>query len=447
MINTAWSRRLGLRVELGTGETFDPTLGTTWGAARWGDPGAHWAGVEPLWVDVTCHFRNVELQGGVDYTVGRFTAGSAQLVADNGDGWASLMVEQAMGIRVRRQVRVVATIQAGPLAGTDVPLFRGFIDAITPTYLAGARPGVQFDCVDALSIFAADDPLELGAPVGAGDLSGQRIGRLLDRVGWPATMRDLDTGQVEVQATTMARNYADEMGVTTDSEGGALFIRPDGYVAFRDRDWLRTQAAPTYIIGNVPGADVCPSSWVTGQSMGEIVSKVALANSGGEAHNYVDGTTFAEVGPATFRRFDLICADEGQLDVLAGRILQVRGAVTARVRGTTLSLLADPRWAGAFLADLRYGARFTASYVDPITPAGNFTMPTVCTRIAHRIDADGDWVVTLGLEDASPYVPAQPWGAARWGIDTWTSASVQRLEALTRRARQLRRDLEGALHV
>ena len=422
MNDTAWSQDLQIKVELGIGESFDPWVGSTWGTALWGDPGARWSGQEPAWVDVTCHFRTVETSGGMDYTVGRFTTSSAQLVAENASGWAGLLLEQAMDIQVRRQVRVTALVMAGPSQGATVPLFLGYVDGITPTYLAGGLPGVQLDCVDALALFAADDPLELTTPVGGGELTGARVGRILDRVGWPATRRDLAAGQVHVQATNMARNYADELGVTADTEGGALFVSPAGLVTFRDRDWLRTTSGPSYTIGNTVGTDACPTSWVTGQSMGEIVSQVALANAGGTVRNYQDPTTFAEVGPATFRRFDLIAQDESQLDVLAGRILADRGQVTARVRGTTLSLLGDPGWARALVVGVQYGTRILATYEDP-AGLDSFTFPTLVTRIAHRVDADGDWTLTLGLEDAAPYSLSPPWGVARWAIDDWTSAT------------------------
>ena len=445
MNDTAWADFLQVRVELGTGETFDPTLGTTWGAAHWGTD-AHWAGREPLWVDVTCHFRSVEIDGGVDYTVGRFTTGTAQLVAENASGWAGLLLERELDIRVRRAIRVLAVVTApGISQGLQVPLFRGYLDGITPIYLAGGRPGVQFDCVDALALFAADDPLELDPPVGAGELSGARVNRILDRAGWAPTWRDIDAGQVTVQATNLARPYADELGVTADTEGGALFIGPAGDVIFRDRDWLRTGAGHTFTIGNTVAGDACPTAWITGQSMGELVSQVALANAGGTVRNYRDGVTFSQIGPATYRRFDLIATDPAQLDILAGRILAVRGYVTARVRGTTLSLLGDPRWASTMLGALRYGTRILAVYEDP-AGADSFSFATVVTRISHRIDADGDWLLTLGLEDAAPYAPAQPWGAARWGMDNWTSAGLdvaQELETIAAAVGDLARDLEA----
>jgi hypothetical protein len=443
MNDTAWADQATIRVELGTGETFDPDAGATWGAAQW-SADSRWSGVEPLWVDVTCHFRSVETSGGVDYTVGRFATSSAQLVAENASGWASLLAQADYDIRVRRQMRAVATItRPGPSQGLEVPLFRGYIDMITPTYLANGRPAVQFDLVDAMALFAADDPLELAAEVGAGELSGARIGRILNRVGWPKALRNVAPGQVAVQATTMARNYADEMGVTADTEGGALYVDAAGLVTFRDRDWLRTQGGPSFTIGNTAGADVCPTSWVVGQSMGEIVSQVALSNAGGTARHYVDQRTFAQVGPALFPRFDLIATSDAQLDLLAGRILAVRGYVTARVRGAGLSMLGDPRWAGPILANLGYGTRFLANYQDP---AGGeaFTLPTVTTRIAHRIDADGDWVLTLGLEDATPYQPAKPWGVARWALDNWTNPMLAALERATRDARALRDAMEVA---
>lgn len=421
-----WAHIGAPRVEIGIGDVHNPTTVGAWDRSHWGTTDALWSGTEPLWLDVTQHFRSIEFSGGVDYTVGRFGVGQCQLVGENATGWATLLSDNATDLRVRRSIRVTGTVNSGTLAGSSFALFRGYVDALTPTYLADGRPGIQIDAVDALALFADDDPLEIDPPVGAGELSGARVTRILDRMGWPAGWRFIDPGQVTMAATGLARNYADELGVTADSEGGSLYISPEGWVVFRDRDWWRTDyGGINFTIGNVPGADVCPATWTVSQGMNEVVSKVALANVGGTARNYVAVDTYAKVGPSTFRRFDLMANDPGQLDVLGARILAVRGSLTARVQGATLTMLGEAN-RGANLADamysfLHYGARCRAVYVDPLD-ATSFDLDMIVTRVAHRIDADGDWTVTLGLEDAAPYQPAEPWGVARWGAGAWSSA-------------------------
>ncbi|HEY4377304.1 MAG TPA: hypothetical protein VGM93_09095 [Acidimicrobiales bacterium] len=426
---TAWSHLATPRVEIGIGDSHSPTVVGEWNRSHWGSTDdALWSGVEPLWIDVTEHFRRIELVGGVDYTVGRFGVGQCQLVGENRSGWATLLRDNATDLRVRRSVRVTGQIQSGVLAGTSFPLYRGYIDSIVPTYLADGQPGVQLDCVDALSLFADDDPLELTSPVGAHELSGARVARILDRTGWPKSWRDIDPGQVTLQGTTLARNYADELGVTADSEGGSLFMSPEGWVIYRDRDWWRTSyTGPVFTIGNGPAADVCPSSWTAAQAMNDVVSQVALANAGGTARSYVAADTFAKVGPSTFRRFDLVADSDAQLDVLGARILAVRGSLSGRVQGATLTMLGEAN-RGRNLADelftfLRYGVRCRAFYIDPATGTTDFDLPMIVTRIAHAIEAEGDWTTTLGLEDAGPYQPAEPWGVARWGAGTWASAT------------------------
>lgn len=418
---TRWGVSASIRVELGVGDSKSPTTIGEWGVSHWGQPDALWSGVEPLWVDVTPHMRRVETSGGADYTVGRFGVGQCQLVGENESGWATLLAPNPLNVRVRRAVRVTGTVAAGVYAGVGFDLFRGYIDALTPTYLADGRPGVQLDCVDGLALFADNDPLALAAPVGAGELSGARVHRVLDRVGWPQAWRSIDPGQATMEATDLSRNYADELGVVADSEGGSLFVNGAGVVCFRDRDWWRTTSTtPLFTIGNVPGSDVCPSGWQTGQSMNEVVSMVALANAGGTARNYVAADTYAAVGPSTFRRFDLICADPEQLDILGARILAVRGTLHARVQGATVSMLAEGTALADLLPFLTYGVRVRAAYDDGSTI--EFDQPMIVTRLAHNVDADADWVTVIGLENAAPYTPAEPWGAARWNAGTWSSA-------------------------
>jgi hypothetical protein len=418
MFDTAWDQWGVVAVELGVGDSRNPTKVGTWGTSHWGDPtDALWSGLEPLWVDITCDVRRVRIGRGVDYTTNRFPTSTCQVVADNASGWATAAGGSLLDVRPGRALRVLGRATD---SGVLSPLWQGYIDDLSPLYDPEARPVVVLNSVDALSVLAAQDGLEV-PPVGAGGLSGARITRRLVLVGWPATWRDIAAGQVAMQATNLARNLADEAGVTADSEGGAVFATRDGLIAFRDRDWWRTASpAVSWTIGTVPEADACPTRLDVTYSADDVVSIVDLANSGGTVHRYMDGAAYSRYGPATFRRFDLICQDESQLDVLGGRILAVRGVSGRRVRGCDLSLLGDTKHPAAMFAALDYGQRVRlAAQLQDDTSIDQVMLVT-------QADMDitpQDWTVRIGLENAAPYTPVKAWGSARWGIDTWSSAA------------------------
>jgi len=275
-----------------------------------------------------------------------------------------------------------------------------------------------------MSVLAGMDSLELTPPVGAGELSGARIHRILDRVGWPGgDKRDVAAGQVPMQATNLARNLADEAGVTADSEGGSFFMGADpGVAVFRDRDWWRTTAPgpPSWWIGNTTGANLCPTGWEVTYQMDDVVSVVSLSNAGGTVRQYIDGAAYSQFGPASYRRYDLMCATDAMLDTLAGRILAVKARAGPRVRAVTVSLLGDPRLA-AFITGTgcAFGQRIRCSLT--LEDGAPFDRVMLATQYSHQITPD-DWLLRIGLEDAAPYAPAQPWGVARYGAGTWSSA-------------------------
>lgn len=71
-----------------------------------------------------------------------------------------------------------------------------------------------------------------------GDLPGARLGRILDYMGWPASLRELDTGESTLQSATLATSVLDHAQAVADSDFGALFMTADGRVRFIGRNGL-----------------------------------------------------------------------------------------------------------------------------------------------------------------------------------------------------------------
>lgn len=93
----------------------------------------------------------------------------------------------------------------------------------------------------------------------AGELSGARIGYILDRVGWPATPRSIDPGQSTLAAADLEGVSALEaLHQVAESEAGVFFVAGDGSPTFFDR-YDRITApkdAPQATFGDGGGAEV-----------------------------------------------------------------------------------------------------------------------------------------------------------------------------------------------
>jgi len=70
------------------------------------------------------------------------------------------------------------------------------------------------------------------------DLSGARIGRLLDAAGWPTADRNIDTGVAVLQSASLGGAVLTSLQQVEQTEQGALFVTAAGLVRFIARDSL-----------------------------------------------------------------------------------------------------------------------------------------------------------------------------------------------------------------
>jgi hypothetical protein len=142
--------------------------------------------------------------------------------------YADLIRIQATAIDMGVPVQVNAEWPAGVT-------YERFTGAIADINLdAGYSPTVTFTCADGLETLArAQLPVE--QPEFDGDRTGQRIGHLADRAGWPATARALDTGYTTLGSTTLGGFALELMRKVETTEFGLLFVDAAGTLTFYDR--------------------------------------------------------------------------------------------------------------------------------------------------------------------------------------------------------------------
>lgn len=184
------------------------------------------------------------------------------------------------------------------------PLFRGFVQS-WPQETAGPTMGWStVECVDGFLVLSHCD-------VGEGDtwpeeLSGARIGRILDEAGWPASLRDIDTGRAYIGEMNIPLGS----GVTAlaailevaDAELGSFFIDGQGRACFHDRHRRRSSAyltaAAEFGDGN-PGVNGHVYSGIELDTDDDnIWNDIQVTASGGETARAQDTTSQA----AYFRR-------------------------------------------------------------------------------------------------------------------------------------------------
>lgn len=416
-----WAEFVDLEVELGIGTTVNANVIGRWDRAHWDRPlTGTWSGLEPSWVAVDpCNLLDASVTRGRDRWLDRFGASSAAMTIQDPDGalsWDAAETDDLLAVRPGRELRLRARHVA---TGVDYPIWRGWVETIDDTFAPASVPVAKFTAQDGYAQLAHID-LPEQAPVGAGETSDARINRLLDLAAWPVEWRDVNAGRITVQATNLARPIADDLGITADSEGGAVFADRDGRIAFRNRDWFRTDPRATTVQATIggDGQDVCAASYETTRSAGDIVNDVQLARAGGTMQRYVDPGSVATYRQRSYTRSDYICEDDTQIGLLARRILNARASGQVRIPKLTVVPTDDPaEW--AFVLAVDYGWRLEVHY--PAADGTDWIRTVIVQGVAHKITPDR-WELELRVDDAAA-TEADTWdGADGWDRALWSEA-------------------------
>lgn len=224
-----------------------PYVGSFWTI---GDPVRGQIGVMPIgpdevWSDITPWVRSWSVRRGVsnpNQPTRRYEPGTATIVLNDGDRrfdplnldgpYVSSGISQ---ITAMRRVRIKALWN-----GQSYPIYQGYADDWQPDYQGNSWTYVTLTATDATKIFAAVNRVESG-PVGAGEDSGDRIGRVLTTAGWPTEDRDIDDGVELLQATTLSGNVLSELQLVQDTELGDFYMDAEGKAVFRNRHAIATR--------------------------------------------------------------------------------------------------------------------------------------------------------------------------------------------------------------
>lgn len=417
-----WAQYVTLTVELGISSTSDGgAVVGVWDTARWDRPlTGTWSGLEPEWTAVDlCALLAFSMRRGRARAYDRFPASSATVTIADPEGtlsWDSDVDADSLDVRPGRELRATAFHVA---SGVDYPVWRGWLEAIEDGFSPAGPPPARFTAQDALAQLAHIN-LPESSPVGAGELSGARVHRLLDLAEWPEEWRDVDTGAVTMQATNLARTIADDLGVTADSEGGALFVDREGRVAFRDRDWLRTSPEATTIQATIggPAEDVCGAEYELIRTAGDVVNDVQVARSGGTMQRVENAASISAYRRRTWSRGDYVMETDADALALANRILTMRSG--GQVRMTKLTIRgSNDQATWAFMLAVDYGWLLEVVYTSPLDPGVGWTRRVHVQSVEHRVTPD-EWITVLEVDDPLAS-SADTWdGADGWDLALWS---------------------------
>jgi hypothetical protein len=377
--------------------------------ALWDTKGL-WSGITPDWVDVTTRALVVNTKRGRDRWEQEFLAGSSTATLDNQDGLFNPDAPQppgALQLRPGRWIRLLGrrTDDGSPW----VPLWTGAIDTMEDIYTKGAA-GInsRFGSMDWGARFQIDDPPALETPIPAGQLTSDRVERILDDADWPDQpgWRVIDVGLHTMSESALAQSRWRELQAAATAEGGSLFMSPDGAVVFRNRDWLvdKLDQPPVFSVGE-QGGDIQVISADTDWSQQRVYNDVRMARVGGSEYRVEDPDSQALYGRRTYTRFDLQVDTDTEVVALADRFLAAFRFDRSRLESIDLVPVTPAgvtKLLGAELGDL---IRVTVRTEG--TGLWQYTGDYFINGIQHQVDSE-DWTVSLRIDSADFTVPLLP---------------------------------------
>jgi hypothetical protein len=387
-----------------------------WDTATWGP--------DLIWSDLSGDVLAITAELGRDRAFDHFRSGNDSIVLDNTSGdyspqntaglYAALGVT---GIRPWRPIRAYATYSATP--GVTYPLLYGFAEDFQDDY-STLVPKMVIPLYDGIAKLAKFDGFEQPA-AGGGESAGRRIHRIADNASWTLD-RAIDESDTTMQATTLAQNAWTEMLLTADSDGGELWVDPDGTLIFEHagapyQQTRKNTSQATFTDSDTPGVlhydDYVPT--FTGDLL---VNMARLARAGG-TEQYVadnDSRSLYDVD-ALFSRDDLLCETDAQVLALASRMVSQRAHPEQRVKSFTLRPMIYPElW--PHVLGRRIGDRITVEHHHPQTGVLE-TFECFVDGIKHEI-AELEWTTTITTGSAEFFPTADEMGT--WDAGLWDSA-------------------------
>lgn len=366
-------------------------------------------GADDVWVDVTAYVRSWSLRRGASRGDGlnlRYEAGTCTVELNNGDRRfdpSNLSGPYASGgiSSLQPMVRVRITAE---WAGVAYPLITALADRWLPDYTTTTWSTTTLTATDAFKVFTAQDRTA-GSPQGGGELSGARINRVLDSLGWPAEDRVIAAGDSTLQATTLEGNGITELQLVQDSELGELYIDAEGDVVFRNRNAILTEARSNTSQGSFGDAGIGTGEIPYAQAPVDNddttqANYISISNAGGTEQVAQDAASQARYLTKTYQRLDLL--QETDAAALNYALALLGRAKDPELRFAQLQFnipkpqVADDAWPQMLGRD--FGDRITVVRRPP--GGGTNTQDCFVRAVEHSSDG-ADWKTSWQLQSAA----------------------------------------------
>ena len=290
-----------------------------------------------LVIDVTDVTRSINIKRGRNILRDTYEAGSATVRIYDQDGrfnpqnTSSDLYGQLTPLR---KLRISATY-----AGTSYYLFSGYTTTYAYTYDQAENVSyVDITAVDGFRLFNLANITTVTGSAN-GDNTGQRIGKILDIVSFPNSMRSLETGNSLCQADPATTRTALTAIINAEfSEQGAFYCDAEGQAVFKNRANVIASAGGTPIEFNQTG-DIPYKNLKFAFDDKLIINQATITRIGGTAQFAEDAGSVATYFPHSVNYNDLVVQTDTDANNIARIYVATRSDTTIRIDEMTVDLL------------------------------------------------------------------------------------------------------------
>lgn len=339
-------------------------------------------------IDISNQTSQIKIRRGYNLLQEQFQAGTASIrVLDPNGNWnpTNPTSPYAGKLVPLRKVRV---------SGNNNLIFSGYTTAYNYTWDQEQNIGyVDIELVDAFRLLNMSNITTVTGAT-AGETTGSRITDILDTIGFPASMRQIDAGSTTVQADTgTSRTSLQAIQNMEFSEQGAFYISPAGNAVFRSRSWIqgKSGANPTFFSDD--GTGITYKNIMTALDDKLVINQASINRVGGTAQTASNTASQIKYFPHSYTATDLLVQTDAQSLDIAQAYVATRAETTLRVDSLSLDLNTPSYTAGI-------AAALTLDFFDTIRVRNVGQMGTVidktlqCMGVSHEI-TPASWITTF----------------------------------------------------
>jgi hypothetical protein len=267
-----------------------------------------------------------------------------------------------------RKLRVSATT-----GGVGYFLFSGYTTNYKYTYPQNQETGyVDIECSDAFRLMQLATVTTVSGAT-AGQDTGTRIGKILDQVSFPTSMRTIDTGNTTcVVDPATSRTSIDALKNAEFSEQGAFYLNQEGTAIFLNRtNVIKSYGTTPIEFDQTTGIPYTNLVFAFDDKL--IINSAGMTRVGGTQQVSENAASIAKYFPHQSNQENLVAETDADTLNIAKIYVATRAETTIRIDAMTVDLL-DPDVPTATMLDLDY---FKPLKITNVQPDGSTIVKTL----------------------------------------------------------------------